>query len=56
MIRLERQQFPAPVTFGEEGEPALLGAMVLEHALLAVDRHSKRLILVDALEMTGMEI
>ncbi len=36
IIRLEGQQFPTPVAFGEEGEPTLLGAMALEHALLAV--------------------
>ena len=56
VIRLKGQQFPTPVTFGEEGEPTLLGAMALEHALLVVDPHSKRLVPVDALEMTGMEI
>ena len=52
-IRLEGQQFPTPVAFGEEGEPTLLGAMALEHALLAVDPHGQRLIPVDALEMTA---
>ena len=51
IIRLEGQQFPTPVAFGEEGEPTLLGAMALEHALLAVDPHGQRLIPVDALEM-----
>ena len=56
VIRLEGQEFPTPVSFGEEGEPTLLGAMTLEHALLAVDPHSQRLIPVDALEMTGTEI
>ena len=53
VIRLEGQQFPTPVTFGEEGEPALLGPMALEHALLAADPHSRRLIPVDALEMAS---
>ena len=53
IIRLEGQQFPTPVAFGEEGEPTLLGAMALEHALLAVDPHGQRLIPVDALEMTS---
>ena len=53
IIRLEGQQFPTPVAFGEEGEPTLLGAMALEHALLAVDPHGQRLIPVDALEMTA---
>ena len=54
-IRLEGQQFPTPVAFGEEGEPTLLGAMALEHALLAVDSHGQQLIPVDALEMTDAE-
>ena len=53
--RLEGQQFPTPVAFGEEGEPTLLGAMALEHALLAVDPHGQRLMPVDALEMTSRE-
>ena len=52
-IRLEGQQFPTPVAFGEQGEPTRLGAMALEHALLAVDPHGQRLIPVDALEMTA---
>ena len=53
IIRLEGQQFPTPVAFGEEGEPALLGTMALEDALLAVDPNGQRLIPVVALEMTG---
>lgn len=52
-IRLEGQQFPTAVTFGEPGEPVLLGAIALEHALLAVDPHEQRLVLVDALEANG---
>ena len=52
-IRLEGQQFPTPVAFGEEGEPTLLGSMALEHALLVVDPHGQRLMPVDALEMTS---
>ena len=54
-LRLEGQQFPTPVAFGEEGEPVLLGAMALEHALLAVDPHGQRLMPMDALEMTGTD-
>ena len=53
VIRLEGKEFPTPVTFGEDGEQNLLGAMALEDAMLAVDPHSRRLIPVDALEMTG---
>ena len=53
IMRLQGQQFPSPVTFGEEGEPVLLGAMALEHALLAVDPHGQRLMPVDALEANG---
>ena len=54
VIRLEGKEFPTPVTFGEEGEQSLLGAMALEDAMLAVDPHSMKLIPVDALEMTSM--
>ena len=39
----------------EGGEQNLLGAMALENAMLAVDTQSKRLIPVDALEMTSPE-
>ena len=56
MIRLEGKEFPTPVTFGEDGEQNLLGAMALEDAMLAVDPHSMRLIPVDALEMTSTEM
>ena len=52
-IRLQGQQFPTAVTFGEEGEPILLGAIALEQALLAVDPHGQRLVPVDALEANG---
>ena len=51
IIRLQGKEFPTPVTFGEDGELSLLGAMALEDAMLAVDPHSKRLIPVNALEM-----
>ena len=50
MIRLEGKEFPTPMTFGEDGEQNLLGAMALEDALLAVEQHGVRLIPVDALE------
>ena len=50
---MQGQEFPTPVTFGEDWELNLLGAIALEDAMLAVDPHSKRLIPVDALEMTG---
>ena len=55
VIRLQGREFPPPVTFGEDGEQNLLGAMALEDAMLAVDPHSRRLIPVDALEMTSAE-
>ena len=51
IIRLEGKEFPTPVTFGEEGEQNLLGAMALEDAMLAVDPHSQKLLPVVALEM-----
>ena len=53
IIRLQGQQFPTAVTFGEAGEPVLLGAIALGHALLAVDPHGQRLVPVDALEAAG---
>ena len=56
VIRLDGREFPTPVTFGEEGEQNLLGAMALADAMLAVDPHSRRLIPVDALEMTSAEM
>ena len=56
MIRLAGKEFPTPVTFGEDGEQNLLGAMALEDAMLAVDPHSRRLTPVDALEMTSAEM
>ena len=52
-IRLEGRQFPTAVTFGEPGKPVLLGAVALEHALLAVDPHDQRLVPVDSLEANG---
>ena len=52
MIRLQGKEYPTPVTFGEEGEQSLLGAMALGDAMLAVDPYSKRLTPVNALEMT----
>ena len=52
-MRLQGQQFPTAVTFGEEGEPVLLGSIALAHALLAVDPHGQRLVPVDALEANG---
>ena len=54
MIRLQGKEFPTPVTFGEEREQNLLGAMALEDAMLAVDPHSRRLMPVNALEMQDL--
>ena len=56
VIRLEGKEFPTTVTFGEQGEQSLLGAMALEEAMLAADPHSMRLIPVDALEMTSTDM
>ena len=55
VIRLEGKEFPTPVTFGQDGEQSLLGAMDLEDARLAADPHLMRLIPVDDLEMTSRE-
>ena len=50
-IRQQGKEFPTPVTFGEDEELSLLGAIALEDAMLAGDPHSQRLIPVNALEM-----
>ena len=47
LVRLEGQVFPTQVTFADEGEPSLLGAVTLREALLAVDPAGLRLIPVD---------
>lgn len=52
IIRLQGREYPTPVIFGEAGEQSLLGAMALEDAMLAVDPHARRLMPVNALEMT----
>ena len=49
IIRLEGQQFPTPVIFGEAGERPLLGVIALEHALLDVDPTHGRLVPTNAL-------
>ena len=53
VIRLEGKEFPTPVAFREDREQSPLGATALEDAMLAVDPHSRRLVAVDALEMTA---
>ncbi len=55
MIRILGKEFPTPMTFGEDGEQNLLGAIAWDDDMLAVDPHSKHLIPVDALEMTSTE-
>ena len=47
-IRLGRRQFSTTVIFAEEGEPSLLGVIVLEEALLDVDPVNNELIPVIA--------
>ncbi len=51
IIRLEGQEFPTPVIFAEEGEPSLLGVVLLEDALLAVDPVGGRLIPTNVLRL-----
>ena len=43
-FRLEGKTSFTPVTFGEEGEPNLLGVIALETAMFAVDPVEQRLI------------
>ena len=49
IIRLEGQEFPTPVIFGEPGERPLLGVIALEDALLDVDPTHGRLVPTNAL-------
>ena len=48
VVRVQDQVFATQVTFAEENEPALLGVVTLEDALLAVDPVGQRLIPVEA--------
>ena len=50
-IRLEGQEFPTSVIFGESGELSLLGEIALEHALLDVDPTNRRLVPTNPLEL-----
>ena len=43
-IKLEGKTFVAPIAFGKEGEPNLLGLVALETAMLAVDPVQQRLV------------
>ncbi len=54
VVRVDGQESPSPVVFGEEGAPALLGAVTLEVLLLGVDPVNQRLVPVDAL-MLGLQ-
>lgn len=49
VVRIDGEESPAPVVFGEEGAPVLLGAVTLEVLLLGVDPVNERLVPVDAL-------
>ena len=44
LIRLERQSFGTPVTFGRKGGPNLLGVVALEGGLMAIDPVEQRLV------------
>ena len=46
-IRLENQEFPAPIIFGEKGYRSFLGPLALEESMLTVDVHDNRLINVE---------
>lgn len=46
-VTLDGRQTPTLVLFGEEGAPALLGAMTLEGLALGVDPLARRLIQID---------
>ena len=51
MIRLEDQTFPTQVIFAGENQPALLGVVALEQALLAVDPVGQQLVPVDVMRL-----
>ena len=44
IIRIERQEFPTPVIFAENGQPGVLGRVTMTEALLAVDPQSGQLV------------
>ena len=52
IMRLQGEELSTPVTFGEPGEPGLLGDLTLGDAVLAVDPHTRKLIPVEGLLMT----
>ncbi len=52
LIHLNGEQLPNVVTFGRPGETPLLGSVTLENFSLGVDPINKRLIPIDALELT----
>ena len=43
IMRLQGEEFPTRVTFGETGEPGLLGDFHLADAMLAADPHTRKL-------------
>ena len=47
VIRVEGEEFPPPVIFGDEDEPSVLGMVSLTKALLSVDTEAGRLVPVD---------
>ena len=51
IIRLEGQEFPTPLIFGEQGERPLLEVIALEDALLDVDPTNRRLVPTNLLEL-----
>ena len=54
-VRLNGEEFTAPVIFGEEGVQPLLGAVTLEIFRLAIDPVDMRLIPVDGLMMAAVD-
>jgi predicted aspartyl protease len=54
VVRVDGEESPSPVVFGEDDAPVLLGAVTLEVLLLGVDPVNERLVPVDGL-MLGLE-
>lgn len=56
LIRLEGLEGTTPVIFNEPGEPAFVGAVTLEELLLGVDPVAQRLVPVEGLRLSRLEL
>jgi predicted aspartyl protease len=56
LVRLEGVQGATPVIFNEPGEPTLVGAVTLEAFLLGVDPAAQRLVPVEGLRVSRLDL